>query len=299
MDIGQRSKLNYKNFKNLYNKLYRSAKIGYTRETYNVAKNNAKSLWQLINASVRKKVKKGLNIPNFLIENGVIFDNYRYISEGFNDFFINIGQNLQTKLPTIQRSVKDYLGTRVLFNFKFALIHHTTLNDWIKKLKPKASQGLDILSNRVIKQLFPLIPDVINKLVNMSLTTSIVPRELRTARVITIFKEGDKNSFTNYRPISLISAFGKFLEKIVCKQIVDFFNLHDLFYNHQYGFRKGHDTTHPLLHFTNNVKQALNQDRAIYNIKICIDLKKAFDTVPFDCYCVTYCILVLSHTSNE
>ena len=196
--------------------------------------------------------------------------------------FTNIGQKLQSKFPQTQKNVHDYLGTRVPFNFNFVSIDISTLLDWTKKLKPKASQGLDILSNKIIKQLFPLIPEVFVKLINMSLTMGIVPSQLKTARVITIFKDGDKNSFNNYRPISLISIFGKFVEKIVCYQLVNFFNLHNLFYCHQYGFRKGHDTIHPLLHFTNNVKQALNQDRTIFNITIFIDLKKAFDTVPFD-----------------
>ena len=96
--------LKYKNYKNVYNKLCRTAKNNYTREAYNAAKNNTKSLWQLINGSVGRKTKKGLNIPNFFTKNGVIFDNYRDISEGFNDFFINIGQKLQDTLPYTSKS---------------------------------------------------------------------------------------------------------------------------------------------------------------------------------------------------
>merc|ERR1712059_78713 len=50
----------------------------------------------------------------------------------------------------------------------------------------------------------------------------------------------------------------------------------------QFGFRAGYDTSYPLLHFTNNIKAALNLQDQIYIISIFIDLKKAFDTVPFD-----------------
>ena len=98
------------------------------------------------------------------------------------------------------------------------------------KLKPKTSQGLDILSNKIIKLIFPKILSVIKKLINLSLKNGIVSDQLKTARVITIFKDGIKSSFNNYRPISLISSFGKFLEKIVSKQLLKFFNRHNLFY---------------------------------------------------------------------
>ena len=100
--------------------------------------------------------------------------------------------------------------------------------------------------------------------------------------MITIFKDGVRSSFTNYRPISLISAFGKFVEKFVCKQLVRYLNRFNLLYSNQFGFRAGYDTTLPLLHFTNKVKPALDISKQIYNISIFIDLKKAFHTVPFN-----------------
>ena len=53
------------------------------------------------------------------------------------------------------------------------------------------------------------------------------------------------------------------------------------FIKNQFGFRSGYDTSYPLLHFTNNIKPALNLEKEIYNISIFIDLKEAFDTVPF------------------
>ena len=45
-----------------------------------------------------QKIKIGSSVPNFFKENNVIFDNYKDIAEGFNNFFINIGHKLQQKL---------------------------------------------------------------------------------------------------------------------------------------------------------------------------------------------------------
>ena len=85
----------YKIYKNLYNKICRRAKTNYTKQIYTEHKNDAKKLWMLINSSIGRKTKKGADIPNFFKEINVIFDNYLDIAEGFNDFFINIGQKLQ------------------------------------------------------------------------------------------------------------------------------------------------------------------------------------------------------------
>ena len=37
----------------------------------------------------------------------------------------------------------------------------------------------------------------------MSFTTGVFPDSMKTAKVIPLFKAGDKNSFSNYRPISI------------------------------------------------------------------------------------------------
>ena len=80
----------YKNYKNLYNKICRKAKIMYTNKIYSEHKNDAKKLWLLINSSIGRKTKTGADIPNFFKENNVIFDNYLDIAEGFNNFFLQI-----------------------------------------------------------------------------------------------------------------------------------------------------------------------------------------------------------------
>ena len=48
------------------------------------------------------------------------------------------------------------------------------------------------------------------------------------------------------------------------------------------NIRPRHSTSHPLMHFTDNIFNAINQDPSKFNISIFIDLKKAFDTVNFD-----------------
>ena len=95
--------------------------------------------------------------------------------------------------------------------------------------------------------------------------------------MVPIFKAGDRFSPDNYRPISLLPNFSKILEKIVSNRLIVFLEEHNLISEHQFGFRKGHSTIHPLMLFMNNLTSALNKNH--FSIAIFCDLRKAFDTV--------------------
>ena len=109
---------------------------------------------------------------------------------------------------------------------------------------------------------------------------SVVQLELKVAKVIPIYKDSDCHDFSNYRPISLINSLSRLIESIVCFQLTGFSDACDLFATHQYGFRARHNVTHPLLHFSEKIFQALNEGKI--SLAIFIDLKKSFDTVDYD-----------------
>jgi hypothetical protein len=54
---------------------------------------------------------------------------------------------------------------------------------------------------------------------NLVLKTGTFPEELKLAKVIPIYKEGDKAECGNYRPISVIPALTKIVEKLICDQL--------------------------------------------------------------------------------
>ena len=81
----------------------------------------------------------------------------------------------------------------------------------------------------------------------------------------------------NYRPISVLPAISKIMERILYDQLYDYLTKFDLLSDCQYGFRKFHSTATALLDCTNN--WYINIDRKKFNLVVFIDLKKAFDTV--------------------
>ena len=107
-----------------------------------------------------------------------------------------------------------------------------------KKLKPKQSTGFDEISTKLMLHIFDEISLPFTHIVNTSFTTGIVPRQIKIAKVIPTHKSGDPTDFNNNRPISLLPAFSKLMEKLMYNRIIQFINSNSILYDHQYGFRK-------------------------------------------------------------
>ena len=99
---------------------------------------------------------------------------------------------------------------------------------------------------------------------------------MKIARVIPLFKNGNINYFTNYRPISLLSQFSKILEKIFHNRMMYFIEEKNILYESQYGFRKDMSTSLAILELVENITNSIDDCKS--TVGIFIDLKKAFDT---------------------
>jgi hypothetical protein len=104
-----------------------------------------------------------------------------------------------------------------------------------------------------------------------------VPNDIKIAKIIPLYKSGDKNKINNYRPISILPYFSKYFEKIMYRRIFDYFTRKNLLSKNQYGFRAGHSTFMALLEMQNKISEAI--DNNMFSLGIFFDLSKAFDTV--------------------
>ncbi|XP_063891880.1 uncharacterized protein LOC135117215 [Helicoverpa armigera] len=100
---------------------------------------------------------------------------------------------------------------------------------------------------------------------------------LKKAIIHPIYKSGDRNCVNNYRPISVLPALSKILEKILNKSLRSFLEKHRLISNNQFGFRPGVSTEDAVLELTQLVAE--NLDKKNKCLGIFLDLSKAFDTV--------------------
>ena len=117
------------------------------------------------------------------------------------------------------------------------------------------------VSTSFIKQTLSSFINPLFHIFNLSLNIGIVPTQLKIAKVVPIFKAGDRACMDNYRPISLLSTFSKILEKIVAIRLLTYLDNNKILSKWQFGFRSKHSTSHPMVHFLNNVTENLNKKR--------------------------------------
>ena len=106
-----------------------------------------------------------------------------------------------------------------------------------------------------------------------------IPRRHDTCQNCSIFKNGNTKLFNNYIPISILPAFSKILEKIVCNRLLHFLETKHILYKHQYGFRKIHNTIHPIIHLLKDIANANDKASKNRTLAVFLDLSKAFDTI--------------------
>ena len=85
----------------------------------------------------------------------------------------------------------------------------------ISNLNNKKSCGYDLLSNNILKASKDVILPYITFLINICINKNTFPSAYKVAKVIPLFKGGDKENPNCYRPISLLPTLGKLFEKLL------------------------------------------------------------------------------------
>ena len=118
----------------------------------------------------------------------------------------------------------------------------------LKSLQLGKATGPDAINNRILKELATPLSFPLSDLFNFSLATGKVPQMWKEANVTPIF---NPSVVSNYRPISLLSAVGKVLEKLVHKHLYNFVRDHELLSALQSGFIPGDSTVNQLIDIYN------------------------------------------------
>ena len=95
-----------------------------------------------------------------------------------------------------------------------------------------------------------------------------------------IFKSGQPDDRSNYRPISVLPVLARVFEKLIPNQLYDYLDRNKHLFSNQSGFRALHSVVTCLLNNTDD--WYVNMDDGRYTANIFINLKEAFDTVDHD-----------------
>jgi uncharacterized surface protein with fasciclin (FAS1) repeats len=144
-------------------------------------------------------------------------------------------------------------------------------------LKPKKSSGHDGITSEFIRKAKNALSIPLSILINKTIEFGHVPKILKLAKVIPIYKNKNPELYSNYRPISLLPSISKIMEKVIHKRLYHFMNNHNLLYDGQYGFRPKFSTINAITDLTANILKSLDNKK--HTVGVFLDLSKAFDTI--------------------
>ena len=228
----------------------RDAKRNYYSTTIAGQKFNPKRAWKSINSLLGKQKKPTL--VNELSLNENCLTSSKSIAEEFNNYFSNIGPELTGKIDSSNCNFEMYVkNAKSEFTaFKPVVVSHVCR--LLRDLSSNKATGIDKISSKIIKIAAPYISDSLTLIFNHSITSSIFHDEWKTAKVIPLYKNGQRNIPGNYRPISVLPAISKVLKRILYDQLYSYLTKSEVLSNSQFGFRKFHSTATALLDCTNN-----------------------------------------------
>lgn len=263
----------YKTRRNLLNSLKQEAKDNYYKAKIENNRNDSRKLWMIFKELLNLK-KDASTTKSMKINGNTVHDNKK-IADGFCEYFANVGTQLAESIPPTQDSFVRYLTENYTESMYLRPTDREEVIKIINQFKNKKSEGGDGYNTWFLKEMKESVSLPISIIINKSLDQGSVPLELKVARVVPIYKKGDQELLSNYRPISVISPISKVLEKVMFIRLTSY--MKNKLYDGQYGFRTQRSTSDAVMEFTGKVLNGFEQNEI--TIATFIDLSKAFDTI--------------------
>ena len=218
----------YKKYANKLTKVKFAAKKLYYQDKLETSKNNTAEVWRIIK-SLLSSSRSDANLPQKLRHNNTFTTNPTLIANNFNDYFSDIGKILADQLkPISENEHTKYLTKRLHQSLFLTPTTSFEVFNLISGLKNTKSTGKDNISAYFLKVAAKVIAAPLAQLFNYTFLLGIFPASLKIAKIIPIYKSGDKSDVSNYRSISILSPISKILEKLIHVRTINFFNKHSV-----------------------------------------------------------------------
>lgn len=148
----------------------------------------------------------------------------------------------------------------------------------LESMKKESSPGPDEIPTIILQRCSDAVGPLLSGAMQECMSLGRIPKQWKMSIVTPLFKKGDRHRSENYRPISLTCNPLKCMEKIIVKEVTQFFNANNLIPPSQHGFLPGRSTTTNLLECLNDWTE--NHDNSQPTDIVYLDYEKAFDKVP-------------------
>ena len=265
--------IKYNIFKKAHANAIKARQKEYYYELFNNRSMKLKDIWKEVNklCSCGKKNNTTTVIDKLIVNNKII-TNKQEISDQMNKYYCNVGTNISASMPNNHISYKKYMPTPLSSTIFMEPVTKQEILTIINKLNINKGPGPDGIHTKLITEVAEEIILPLEHIYNISILTGVVPSELKIARVIPIYKKGEKSDCSNYRPISMLNIFNKILEKLVFTKVISFLNKNKIIYNNQFGFRSNHSTSQALINVLDRVYESM--DKGDMAVGVYLDIEK-------------------------
>lgn len=244
------------------------------------AGNNYKKLWKTINCATNTKSDKtSLSKISLRNENGISITDDKENAAVFNDFFARVGTNIAEKIKTVKPDASERFRTNKIIRESVFLspVTENEIIGEISTLKNDAAAGPDNIQVKLLKRIHMFITKPLCHIINLAFTSGSLPLQWKESIIVPVFKSGNHENPSNYRPISLINNLAKIFEKCLKRRLLSFFDQHHVISGKQFGFKKGVSTVDAVLDLVGRIVTSLDESKKC--MTVFLDLAKAFDTI--------------------
>ena len=262
----------FNKYKKMLNFVIDKIRSKFYNDKFNDISGDTKKTWSNINQLLNRKGKKSVSkLKNESNEYIFGHDMVNY----FNNYFSNVGAKLQTSLPPNNAYI-DHHANPLINSCVFYHTDEVEVNSLLKDMPNKGNPLYDI-KPRLLSLISCKIVPILVYLYNMCVDHGVYPSILKEARVVPVFKAGDRELVSNYRPISNLTSLNKLFESLTFNRMYNFVIKFNILSKSQFGFIRSSSTTLASFTLLNKYYEVIN--KKIFNISLFIDLKKAFDLV--------------------
>ena len=146
---------------------------------------------------------------------------YDFSPNEFNFFFLDAPLSIRNQISASTSHLTDTLTlTKDVNAFHFQDITNDEVSRLLSDFDSNKATGHDGIPMRFVKLCGSFLAHPLRVLINRSLSSSIVPSEWKKAIVIPLLKSKENRQLNNYRPISVLPALSKLLERVVYHQLM-------------------------------------------------------------------------------
>lgn len=258
----------YRTLRNYYKNELTKEKNKYISEKIDFA-SDQRCMWRTIKTLVMRERNK--EIGDVVFNNVLCEDDY-VIAEKFNEYFVSSIDEINL---SIQYKVYQNLIPDVITKFQFKVIEYEDLESVIKSMNSK--RDFNLMNSIIFNDILDLIGGNLVKLINQSLTCGVFPKILKKSLIRPIEKIKNTTDSSEFRPVNMITIEAKIYEKIVLRQLEEYFELNNIISEQQSGFRNKHSCESLINLVIINWKVAMHSNKSI--VAVFLDLRRAFETI--------------------